>query len=129
MHVTIPSQTISIPSISVGSSGLMAIYSDYNSNYTIDVTGEFIEALAQNIIDLEMTQFRKEHPDLDYDKIQEMLYSKDIEMNELAYSMLAETKYTVSLLIGIRTISMSILTSNIIAYNSNNKGNITGKIR
>jgi hypothetical protein len=84
--------------------------------------------MATVIIEREMIELRKDNPDFDPEKLQEMLYGGNPEMKELALVTLeGKTKYTGKLL---REILGGRYGDWIVTdYINNNKLNITGRIR
>jgi hypothetical protein len=84
----------------------------------------FTDLVAMQIINMEMTQVRKDNPDVDFDKTERMISSVDHEMFNLGIKLLAEyTKYT------WRLVQNYSKDSTIQEFISNNKYNLTGKIK
>ena len=123
-------QDIQVPGIQSNTPSLLSTYNAAGGYSTIGdnsvgFTEQFLMFLAQQIIDQETRDL-----DIDRGKLQQMIDSEDIEMNELAYSMLRDKcKYTVDVLINIKTKQVSNLERIILDFIRQNSTNITGKIR
>lgn len=93
-------------------------------DHKIDLSPEIVEMLSYIIIQREMDQIRREHPEVDLQRIQEMLDSGDVEMRNLGYSTLQQyTIYTYKLM--ILTNKYSVIQD----YLRSNRYNIGGKVR
>lgn len=123
-------EDIEIPGIQTNTPFLLSTYNateGYSNigNNSVSLTEHFLMFLAQQIIDQETRDL-----DIDGGKLQQMIDSQDIEMNELAYSMLRDKcKYTVDILIYIKTNQIYSLERIILDFIRQNSTNITGKIR
>lgn len=99
-------------------------YGCYDS--IIHMNWEMLFAASSNIIIKEMTQLKRNHPNVDIKKIQQMLNSGDGEMRELGLTTLQEyTKYTHQIIRYTTTNNAYGLETVITNYSKNNKTNIT----
>ena len=81
-------------------------YGSYNAggDMSLNLSVDMCVFLAKQIIREEMVKVRKSLPDAEIERIQTMIKSSDVEMNELGYRLIREfTVYTVDLLKAIRT--------------------------
>lgn len=86
--------------------------------------------MARQIIVEELESIAREHPDYDMGKLQTMLDSYDIEMNQLAFKWFEEhTIYCRYLLPALKTNNMYTIEGTIFQYINNNNLNITRKIK
>lgn len=112
---------------------LLSISSHDNShtnNIVINSSDEVIITTAYILLSKEMNYVRSVNPDVDFQKIQDMLDSTDNEMFNLGISTLSPyVKYTCQFIKHIRNLNKYVLIQTILDYQKNNKTNITGKIR
>lgn len=121
-------EDIEVPGIQSSTPSLLSTHNGGYSNVfdnSVGFTEQFLMFLAQQIIDQETRDLN-----IDRKKLQQMIDSQDIEMNQLAYSMLRDKcKYTVDILIYIKTNQVYSLERIILDFIRQNSTNITGKIR
>lgn len=129
--------TIQIPAVEITSnSRFFTIYNNGDSqhpSYKIGVNSNITQMLAFDIVEKEIKIIKEFHPEVDLDRVQEMIHSGDREMNDLAYSILNEhSKYCVEILQLMKFISsdgVSEALENVVRkYIDKNKLNITGRV-
>jgi len=124
--ISIPS--ITIPDIEVDGMGLQVISGTPYSNSVISISIDAIKFQCVFIVREEMTIMRKNAYEtmIDYERLQSMVDSADMEMRNLAYLTLDKyTRYSSRIIEAIRTGDRFLLELLIKEYIDNNDRNIT----